>query len=132
MMAESEFFDQIASIGPQQLWRGVVGRAVHGERVTLSVVELDPDTFIPEHAHENEQVGMLVLGSLTFRIAGESRELAPGASWRIAANTPHEIGTGPDGAVVVEVFAPPRHDWETLERHEPRQPRWPGGPQSTG
>jgi quercetin dioxygenase-like cupin family protein len=118
-------FDDVAALAPQQIWHGVLGRAVHGDRVTLSVVELEPGSVVPEHSHENEQVGMIVVGSLAFRIGDERRELGPGGTWRILAHTPHQVEAGPDGAVVIEAFAPRRADWEALEREEPRPPRWP-------
>jgi quercetin dioxygenase-like cupin family protein len=88
------------------------------------VIELDPGSIVPEHRHENEQLGMVLRGSLVFRVGEESRELGPGATWSIPANTPHEVRTGPDGAVVVDVFAPIRDDWKALETLE-RPPRWP-------
>ena len=118
-------FAEIGALSPQQIWDGVRGRAVHGERVTLSVVELKADTLIPEHSHENEQVGMVIVGSLRFRVGDEVRELGPGGTWCIRPHLPHEVRTGPDGAVVVEVFAPGRDDWKQLERDEPEEPRWP-------
>ena len=118
-------FGEVAALSPQLIWTGVTGRAVHGERITLSVVELDPHCAIPEHEHEHEQVGMLVAGSLYFRVGEETRELGPGATWCIRGNTPHEVRTGPDGAVVVEVFSPPRTDWHSLPSDEPTQPGWP-------
>jgi quercetin dioxygenase-like cupin family protein len=118
-------FADLAELPPLEIWDGVVGRAVHGERLTFSVIELDPDTIVPEHAHENEQIGMIVSGSLVFRVADETREIGPGGTWRILANVPHEVRTGPDGAVVVETFGPMRDDWERLQRREPTGPRWP-------
>jgi quercetin dioxygenase-like cupin family protein len=117
-------FDEIGALVPQKIWDGVLGRVVQGERITLGVVELDPDSVVPEHAHDNEQLGLVLQGSLAFRIGDERRELATGAMYVIPANTPHEVQTGPDGAVVVDVFAPVREEWEGLERHE-RAPRWP-------
>jgi len=118
-------FADIAAVAPKQIWDGVLGRVIHGDRVTLAIAELDPDTVIPEHNHENEQVGMIITGSLTFRVGEETRELGPGGTWRIPATVPHRVQTGPDGAVVVEVFAPPRSDWDSLECLKTCQPRWP-------
>ena len=109
---------------PQQIWDGVLGRSVNGERITLGVIELDPDSLVPEHSHENEQLGLVLSGSLAFRVGEETRELGPGGTWRITANTPHEVQAGPEGAVVIDVFAPTREDWKPLERRE-RPPRWP-------
>jgi quercetin dioxygenase-like cupin family protein len=118
-------FSETASLERQQIWEGVVGRTIHGERVTLSVIELDPGTLVPEHAHENEQLGVLLLGGMRFTVGGESRDLGPGATWRILGNVPHSVAVGPEGAVVVEVFSPVRGDWQALEQQEPRPGRWP-------
>ena len=112
-------------MSPQQIWDGVLGRSVHGERVTLGVIELDPGSVVPEHSHENEQLGVVLSGSLVFRVGDETRELGPGGTWRIPANTPHAVETGPKGAVVIDVFSPVRDDWDALEREAPRSPRWP-------
>ena len=118
-------FANLPEIGPQAIWEGVVVRAVHGERLTLGVVELEPNSLVPEHSHDNEQLGMVLSGSLTFRIGGESRELGPGGTWRIPSDAPHEVTAGPEGAVVIDVFAPPRNDWNAVEHAPPRTPLWP-------
>jgi unsaturated pyranuronate lyase len=118
-------FDDLNGLPVIQVWETVVARAVHGERQSLAVVELDPDAVVPEHQHENEQLGMVITGSLTFRIADETRELGPGETWSIPSNVPHEVTAGPKGAVVIDVFAPARADWDELKHRQPRQPRWP-------
>jgi quercetin dioxygenase-like cupin family protein len=70
-------------------------------------------------------MGILIEGSLTFTIGGEVGEVLPGGTWRILGHVPHSVVAGPDGAVLAEVFSPPRGDWEALERLEPGPPRWP-------
>jgi quercetin dioxygenase-like cupin family protein len=118
-------FADLDDLSALRIWDGLVGRVVEGERMALVVIELDPDCVVPEHSHENEQLGVLVAGSLEFRVGDETRLLRPGATWRIPANVPHGVQTGPDGAVAVEVFAPVRSDWAALERLEDRPPHWP-------
>jgi unsaturated pyranuronate lyase len=118
-------FDDLRGLRVIQVWDTVVARAIHGDRQSLAVVELDPNAVVPEHRHENEQLGMVISGALTFRIADETRELGPGETWTIPSNVPHEVTAGPQGAVVIDVFAPVRVDWEEREKSEPRQPRWP-------
>ncbi len=118
-------FAEVGSLGPQQIWEGVVGRTVHGERITLSLLELDPNTVVPEHSHENEQIGILLQGALRFQIGDEARHLEPGGTWRILAHVPHSVEVGPEGAVLVEVFSPVRDDWHAIEHQEPRPGRWP-------
>ena len=118
-------FADLAEIAPHLIWEGVVGRVVESDRVTFAVIELEPSTIVPEHAHENEQMGVLVDGSLRFRIGDEERELEPGATWQIPSHVPHSVVAGPEGAVLVEVFAPGRADWGALDRREPSAPLWP-------
>jgi quercetin dioxygenase-like cupin family protein len=93
--------------------------------VTLALVELDPGAVVPEHSHENEQVGFLVQGSMTFTIGGETGAVVPGSSWRILANVPHSVVAGPEGAVLVEVFSPRRDDWGAIPKGEAGAGRWP-------
>jgi quercetin dioxygenase-like cupin family protein len=91
-----------------------VARSVHGDRITMSVVELDPGALVAEHSHENEQLGIVLRGTMDFRVGDERRELGPGGTWCIPANAPHEATAGPQGAVVIDVFAPPRDDFREL------------------
>jgi unsaturated pyranuronate lyase len=118
-------YGDLSSIAPLPIWEGLLARAVEGEQSTLAVVELGPDVAVPEHSHANEQLGVLVSGSVTFTVGGETKELGPGATWRIVGDVPHSVVSGPNGAVVVESFAPGREDWEGLERLAPSPPRWP-------
>ena len=38
---------------------------------------------MPEHRHDNEQLGVLIRGSMRFRIGDETRDLTPGDTWRV-------------------------------------------------
>jgi quercetin dioxygenase-like cupin family protein len=118
-------FDDLSEIGPQDIWDGVVVRAVHGERLTFGVVELEPNGRVPEHRHDNEQLGMVLRGSVSFRIGEETRELGPGGTWNIPSGVPHEVAAGPEGAVVVDLFAPGRADWLDKPRATRDAPAWP-------
>jgi quercetin dioxygenase-like cupin family protein len=118
-------FDDLARMAPQSLFAGVVARVLHGERITFAVVELDPEATVPEHSHANEQLGMVLRGSMRLRIGEDERTLGPGETYSIASGTPHEAHGGPDGAEVIDVFSPPREDWAAAERLGPQPPRWP-------
>ena len=118
-------FEDLGDVAPQQLFDGYLARTIHGERITFAVVEIDPGSPLPEHHHENEQLGMILRGSMTFRIGDEEGELGPGGTWRIPSNTPHSATAGPEGAIALDVFAPTRDDWKALSAREPREPRWP-------
>jgi quercetin dioxygenase-like cupin family protein len=103
-----------------RIWDGVTAQAVEGERTTLAVVDLEPESSVPEHSHENEQLGVLIRGSMRFRVGEETREVGPGDTWRILGHVPHEVTAGPDGALAIECFTPARDDWAGLERLDDR------------
>jgi quercetin dioxygenase-like cupin family protein len=124
-------FDNLRDIGPRQIWDAVTARTVEGERLTLGVVELEANAHVPEHRHDNEQLGMVLKGSLRFRIGDEQTDLGPGGTWSIAPDMPHEVWVGPEGAVVIDVFAPARTDWDDRptvgSADDPAEPVWPRG-----
>jgi unsaturated pyranuronate lyase len=104
----------------------VRARRIEGERITLALVELAPSSVVPGHQHEAEQLGMVVRGSLVFTIGDEVRDLGPGGTWRIPSNVYHQATTGPQGALVIDVFSPIRSDWDGLPSNPPSSPNWPG------
>ena len=118
-------FADLASLAPAPIWERIVARSIHGERMTLSVVELEPGAVVAEHSHENEQLGIVLTGEMNFRVGDERRTLGRGETWCIPSGIPHEATAGPDGAVVIDVFAPVRADFRDLEPLEQRPPRWP-------
>ena len=118
-------FQPLADLRPYAIWDGVTARVVNGDRMTLAAVDLAPNVKVPEHHHENEQLGFVLRGTLVFTIDGDSRELRAGDTYAIPSHVPHNVVAGPEGCTVVDVFAPMRADWEKLPRPEPFPPEWP-------
>lgn len=115
----------LATMTALQVFDGVAARVVHGEQASLAVVELEPGAVVPEHRHGNDQLGVLLRGSVTYRIGEEERVLEPGAVWSILGDVPHRVTAGPEGAILVEAFAPPRFDWNELPQAEHAPLTWP-------
>jgi quercetin dioxygenase-like cupin family protein len=118
-------FQSVAKLTPARIWEGVVARPLHADRVTIGFVDIDPGVLVPEHRHDNEQVGFVQRGSVTMTIAGQPRELRVGETYSIASGVSHSAKAGADGASVVDVFAPVREDWKTAPTVEPFPGRWP-------
>lgn len=108
-----------------KIWPGAVAHAVRGENVQFALIELEPGVDVQEHSHPNEQVGFIIEGTFTFTIGGDTKELKPGDTYVIPGNVRHSAKAGPTGTVALDIFSPPREDWERLEREEPRRPSWP-------
>jgi quercetin dioxygenase-like cupin family protein len=115
----------LESVGPKPIWEGVTARMVEGDRITMAVVELAPGGEVPEHRHEHEQIGMVIQGRVTFTVGEETGELGPGGTWRIPSDTPHQVAVGEEGAVVIDIFSPPRTDWQQIDPEAVRRPLWP-------
>jgi quercetin dioxygenase-like cupin family protein len=118
-------FVSLDAIAPQQLADGYFARVVHGERITMAIFEIDPGAELPEHQHENEQLGMVITGSVRFRVGAEERALCAGETWRITSHTPHSVTAGDAGALVVDVFSPPRDEWRAVVELDSRPASWP-------
>jgi quercetin dioxygenase-like cupin family protein len=118
-------FSEVDTATRQRIWDGIHARSVHGEHMTLGVVELDPGAVAPEHSHPHEQFGLILEGSAVFRIGDETKELGPGSFYVIPGDTPHMAEAGPDGTVLIDVFSPVREEWREAEAAEPEVPRWP-------
>src|SRR6202171_4371166 len=104
-------FESLRNIRPTVVREGITARAVEGERITMAVVDLEPNAMLPEHHHENEQLGFVISGFITMRIGGEKRELHAGDTYAIPSHGPPDAGGGPEGCTVTDVFAPVRADW---------------------
>jgi quercetin dioxygenase-like cupin family protein len=122
---QPSIFVDLDAIAPQTLATGYLARAVHGSRLTLAVVEVEPGAEMPEHQHDNEQLGIVLQGTVVFRVGKEARTLRPGGIWRIPPNTAHTVTAAETGAVVLDIFAPARTDWAAIPRNPQRPARWP-------
>lgn len=99
-----------------ELFPKAMSAIVAGEQLMLSFLELEPGCEIPEHSHPHEQAGLVLSGSLRFRIGDEERLTGPGDAFVIPANVVH-VGRveGDETAKVLDIFSPPREDY--VERY---------------
>ena len=98
-------------IAPKVLAPGVTAKIASGERMMLSLVTFAPDAVVPTHSHPQEQMGMMVSGTMEFTIAGETRVLSGSGMVFVPGGVPHAAKAGSGGAVALEVFSPPREEF---------------------
>jgi quercetin dioxygenase-like cupin family protein len=118
-------FAALKDMAPQTVWDGVVARVVEGRQMSFAVVELAPNAIVARHQHMNEQIGLVLKGTMTFTIGGETRVIQAGDTYNIPGDLPHEASAGPDGAVVIDVFSPVRADWAKFPKTAPTKTLWP-------
>ena len=95
----------------RELAPGITTRIFPGEQAMLSVVRLEPHTEGKMHHHPEEQWGVLLEGSAVRVQGGEEVAVETGDFWRTPGNVPHTIKAGPSGAVVLDIFSPPREEY---------------------
>ncbi|MEM9333115.1 MAG: cupin domain-containing protein [Pseudomonadota bacterium] len=93
---------------PRKLAEGISARIFPGEQAMISIVRIEPNAMGTLHHHPEEQWGFMVEGSATRFQGDEEIETKAGDFWRTPSNVPHTIKAGPEGAVIFDIFAPPR------------------------
>jgi quercetin dioxygenase-like cupin family protein len=92
----------------RELAPGITTRIFSGEHAMLSLVTIAPGARGTLHHHPEEQWGFCLEGS-GLRIQGDDVvEIASGDFWRTPGGVPHTVESGPEGLVILDVFAPPR------------------------
>ena len=88
-------FANINDLRPLRVWDSAVARTVQGDRITLAVVELEPDVSVPEHRHGNEQLGIVLKGSITMTVDGclAKKDSIPFRPSRLRSTTCSEAST---------------------------------------
>ncbi len=96
---------------PRELADGITTRIFPGDQAMLSVVRMEPNAQGIIHSHAQEQWGVLLEGSVV-RVQGDSEiEAKAGDFWRTPGGMPHTVRAGSQGAVILDVFAPPRDEY---------------------
>ena len=95
----------------RELAPGITTRIFPGDQAMLSVVRLEPHAEGKMHQHPQEQWGVLLEGSALRIQGGEEVPVEKGDFWRTPGDVPHTMKAGPAGAVVLDVFSPPRDEY---------------------
>jgi quercetin dioxygenase-like cupin family protein len=95
----------------RQLADGLETRVFPGDNVMLSVVRIAPNREGHLHSHPEEQWGVLLEGGGVRIQDGEETPVAPGDFWQTPGDVPHSFRAGPDGALVLDIFSPPRPEY---------------------
>ena len=89
-----------------QLFPGVLNKAIGGEQLLLCDVRYEPGFGVDTHSHPHtEQVMIVTEGELTLTIEGETRTLAPGDVAVINRGVEHSVRSG-GGCRFIEGLAP--------------------------
>jgi quercetin dioxygenase-like cupin family protein len=95
----------------RQLAEGMTTTIFPGEQAMLSVVRIDPHAMGQMHKHPEEQWGVMLEGSATRYQDEVEFLIRKGDIWRTPPHAMHTMKAGPEGAVVLDIFAPVRKEY---------------------
>jgi len=77
------------------------------ERLSVTYFRLDPGARFPAHAHDNEQITLVLGGQLTFAIGPTKHVLGPGDAIAIPGAYEHAVVAGDEPVVAIDAWSPP-------------------------
>ncbi len=90
---------------------GIQVQPVIGESMMTCWIAMEPGAVVAEHSHANEQLGVVVEGSVTITAGGETREMLVGDAYVVPSDLVHQGVAGANGVVLVETFVPIREEY---------------------
>lgn len=107
-------FFRLAEIVGRQAAEGLVLKPVAGGNLMCSFVYMEPHCTAPEHAHPEEQMGFVIDGEYEFEMNGQRRLCRRGDVYYVPPNVPHSARTFDKPCFAVDVFTPPRRNFDAL------------------
>ena len=95
----------------RELAEGMTTRIFPGDQAMISIVRIEANRAGQVHSHPQEQWGFCLRGSGVRKQGGEEIAVCAGDFWRTPGNVEHGFVAGDDGAVIFDVFAPPREEY---------------------
>ena len=103
-------FVDLSTLSEKEVVSGFHGKFVHSENMTTSFWRIEAGAALPEHAHVNEQVSVVVAGKFEMTLDGETLQLEKGKVAVIPANVKHS-GRALTDCEIMDVFYPVRDDY---------------------
>jgi quercetin dioxygenase-like cupin family protein len=107
----SKFFPLPGECGKHTIFPGVHIHTYAAEKMMMSLVDLESNAVVSEHAHHHEQVGMVIEGRAIFYIGDEQKTLGPGDFYRIPGNVKHRVVALDKPVKALDIFFPIREEY---------------------
>ncbi|MBM3947115.1 MAG: cupin domain-containing protein [SAR202 cluster bacterium] len=96
----------------KQLLPGVQIRTFWGDRMLLSLVDLEKNAEVPLHTHPHEQAGIVLQGEAEMTIGNETRQLKQGDVYVVPGDTVHAVKNRAKPACFLDIFSPVREEYK--------------------
>ena len=110
---QEEFDKQIIryrDVPPIDLAPGIKCHLVSAEKLSIFFSMMEPNSQVPIHQHEAEQIMVIAEGSCDAIADGKLYQLEKGDVLIVPSNAEHGVYVSEKGCQTIEAFSPPRHD----------------------
>ena len=103
-----------ADYAQYEIAAGVIFSPVFLDNMSLNFVTFPADSGFPPHTHPEEQVSIVVSGSMEITVGDLTRWVVPGDVIVFPASVTHGGRTGDEPCRLIDIFSPPRHGMKEL------------------
>ena len=108
-----KYFFNEEDANKRQISPGISLKTIWGDKIMMSLVELEPNSEVPLHTHPNEQAGIVLEGEFIFTIGGQSKTVKTGEFYVIPGGIEHSVLSGSKSSKALDIFSPPRDDYKS-------------------
>ena len=103
-------FLDLSTLAEKEIVPGFHGKFAHTENMTASFWRIEAGAELPEHAHPQEQISVVVAGKFEMTLDGKKELLEKGKVALIPANVKHS-GKALTDCEIMDVFYPVREGY---------------------
>jgi quercetin dioxygenase-like cupin family protein len=107
-MAAETRHGNLADLPAAEPFEGLRRRTIESAKATVSEYSFEPGASFPIHRHPEEQVTLILEGSVELTVEGETSSLEAGGWSVVGGDVEHGIRAGADGARIVAIITPRR------------------------
>ena len=104
-------FIKLSTLEEKEIVPGFHAKFAHTKNMTVSFWRVESGAELPEHAHPQEQISMVVSGKFEMVLDGEARQLDAGMVALIPSNVKHS-GRAITDCEIRDIFYPVREDYK--------------------
>jgi quercetin dioxygenase-like cupin family protein len=111
MDGKEPFATQYKDVPAIGLAPGMKAHIIAAENMTLSMARGEPNSHLPSHHHESEQILIVTDGAIDLVVEGVKNHLEKGDVIVLPSNVEHEGFVSDKGLGAIDIFSPPRYDF---------------------
>ncbi|HCI85458.1 MAG TPA: cupin domain-containing protein [Dehalococcoidia bacterium] len=110
-MLPYQYFYSENDVEKRELLPGVHAQLIWGERIMMGIIDIEPDTEVPEHSHSHEQCGRVLGGAAWFYVGDSEQLLEAGDHYVIPGDVTHRVVATEGGCVALDIWSPIREEY---------------------